>query len=143
MGHQDRGHYARKHPEKQRDKAIAALLEEKAEDGRLNCADAHRIAKKLGVTPDQIGVQADLAELRISRCQMGLFGYYPEKKDLNPDIEISPKVDEAIEKAQTDGRISCAECWELATALAISRKDMGSVCEKKGVRIKPCQLGAF
>ena len=143
MGHQDRGHYARKHPEKQRDNTIAASLEETAENGCLNCADAHRIAKKMNVAPEEIGIQADLAELRISRCQMGLFGYTPNKHILDPDIHISPEADQAIEKAVVDGRISCAQCWQIATELAMSRPDMGSVCEKKGVRIKPCQLGAF
>jgi len=143
MGHQDRGHYARKHPEKQRDTTIVTLLEQKAENGCLKCADAHRIAKKLGLPPDQIGIQIDLAELRISRCQMGLFGYYPNKHILNPDIQISPQADQAIDKAQTNGRISCAQCWELATFLAMSRPDLASACEKKQIRIKPCQLGAF
>jgi len=143
MGHQDRGHYARKHPEKQRDNTIAALLEQSAEDGRLNCVEAHRIGKKLGIPPDQIGIQADLAELRISSCQMGLFGYYPNKKRLNPDIKISSEADQAIDGAQTEGCISCSRCWELATQLAMSRLDMGSACDKKQVRIKPCQLGAF
>jgi hypothetical protein len=113
------------------------------ENGCLKCADAHRIAKKLGLPPDQIGIQIDLAELRISRCQMGLFGYYPNKHILNPDIQISPQADQAIDKAQTNGRISCAQCWELATFLAMSRPDLASACEKKQIRIKPCQLGAF
>lgn len=143
MGHQDQGHYARKHPEKQRDNAAAQVIEKKAESGCLNCADAHRAAKQLGLSPDQIGVQADLAELRISKCQMGLFGYHPGKKNLNPDIEISPAADRAIDEAQTDGRLSCAQCWELAAELGMSRLDMGSACEKKGIRVKPCQLGAF
>ena len=143
MGHQDQGHYARKHPEKQRDEAIAQVIEKMAESGRLNCSDAHRAAKQLGVSPGKIGEQADLAELRISKCQMGLFGYYPGKKNLNPDIEISEAADQAIDKTQTDGRISCARCWELATELGMPRLDMGSTCEKKKIRIKPCQLGAF
>ena len=143
MGHQDQGHYARKHPEKQRDQAIAKVIEKKAENGRLNCTDAHKAAKQLGLSPNKIGEQADLAELRISKCQMGLFGYHAGPKNLNPDIEISEATEQAIDQAQTDGRISCVQCWELATALGISRLDMGSACEKKNIRIKPCQLGAF
>lgn len=143
MGHQDQGHYARKHPEKQRDAAIAQRLEQAAQDGRITCVDAHRIAKEMNRSPDQVGAQADLGELRISRCQMGLFGYFPDKKNLNPEIAVSAETRDAIDRAQTEGRISCAACWALATELGLSRLDMGSACEKMGLRIKPCQLGAF
>ncbi|MEH0022239.1 MAG: hypothetical protein V6Z89_21475 [Desulfobacter sp.] len=143
MGHQDKGHYAKKHPGQTPDPGCQETLQAAAKQGILTCADAHRAAKTLGGAPGQIGIQADLLELRISQCQLGLFGYSPGKKNLDPDVRVSPELGEAILAAQQDGRISCKVCWEMAKTHNISRLDMGAACEKKEIRIKPCQLGAF
>jgi len=143
MSHENHGHYAAKHPGKQINPMISDELKKSSNKGDLNCINAHKIAEKLGVTPDEIGIQADLSELCISRCQMGLFGYFPQKKRLDPNISIPPKLETALDKVQTQGRISCAQCWNLASELGIPKMDIGSACEKKGIRIKPCQLGAF
>lgn len=144
MGHENAGHYALKHPGEKEDTAIAARLAETAENGKISCADAHAIATAIGKTPDQIGMQADLAELCISRCQLGLFGYFPEKKKLNPDIVVPDPAARILDAAAgLKQRLSCQACWKLAAELGVSRLDMGAFCEKKGIRIKPCQLGAF
>lgn len=143
MGHQDRGHYARKHQDQDQNPEIADRIKASARQDMIECASAHRIAKATGCTPSQIGVQADLLELRIARCQMGLFGYGPKKKNLNPDVKISDALKKDILNGQKEGRISCRSCWDIARANKISRTDMGSACEKLEVRIKPCQLGAF
>lgn len=143
MAHQDRGHYADKHPEKTVDPVILKKLREISEKSLLRCASAHKAAKSLGVSPKKIGIQADLMELRIVECQLGLFGYAPEQKRIDPGIGISDKLWAAIENKSADGRLSCRECWDLAGEWKISRLDMGSACEKINIRIKPCQLGAF
>ncbi len=143
MGHEDRGHYALKHKGKSLDPKLSKAIEAAAVDGMLSCAAAHKAAKARGCHPKDIGVQADLLELRISQCQLGLFGYSPDKKKLNPNIEISDDLTDAILETQENGRISCRQCWDMAKTHSISRLDMGSACEKKEIRIKPCQLGAF
>ncbi len=143
MGHEDKGHYALKHQGKSLDPELSRALEAAAVDGMLSCAAAHKAAKTRGCPPNDIGVQADLLELCISQCQLGLFGYSPNKKKLNPDIEIPEALSNAILDTQENGRISCRQCWDMAKAHNISRLDMGSACEKKEIRIKPCQLGAF
>lgn len=143
MGHEDRGHYAAKHKGKKINKTITQKIKALSNDNCLTCSSAHKAAKALNIPPLEIGVQTDLIEYRISECQLGLFGYSDGKKKIDPDIEIPSNLNEELDKADKDGRISCLECWNIAKALKIKRLDAGSACEKKNIRIKPCQLGAF
>ncbi len=143
MAHQDKGHYADKHPGKNIDESISKKISSLADNGSLTCATAHKIAKNLGILPQEIGVQTDLMEFRISQCQLGLFGYSPEKKKIDPEIEVSQTLKDALDRASVERRISCSQCWEIGDTLKIKRLDIGSACEKIGTRIKPCQLGAF
>jgi len=143
MGHQDRGHYAKKHQNYSQNPKITDKIIASAREGMIDCPSAHRIAKVLGLPPSEIGVQADLLELRIARCQMGLFGYGPGKKNFNLDVKISDALKNDILNSQKEGRISCHRSWDIARTHKISRIDMGSACEKLEIRIKPCQLGAF
>lgn len=144
MTHEDRGHYAKKHPTAKQDPELADRIKSVATEGNLDCASAHRIVKSTGCKPLDIGIQADLLELRISRCQMGLFGHGPDKKkNLNPDINVSKELESDILNSQRQGRLTCSQCWEMAKAHKIAKIEMGSVCEKLEIKIKPCQLGAF
>lgn len=72
MGHEDKGHYALKHPDKSLDLKLCKAIKTAADQGQLTCASAHKVAKSLGCSPGDIGIQADLLELRISQCQLGL-----------------------------------------------------------------------
>jgi hypothetical protein len=143
MGHQDKGHFAAKHKGRQVDEAVAEQIRAMAKNGSISCAAAHKTSRTLDLPPLEIGVQVDLMELRISECQLGLFGYPGEKKRFDQDIVISDDLDKELETSVTDGRISCSDCWEIAARMKIARLDVGSACEKKNFRIKPCQLGAF
>jgi hypothetical protein len=143
MAHQDKGHYAGKHPDRKMDPVIVKKLENLSDQGRLTCAAAHRAAEDLTVSPQDIGIQADLMELRIIHCQLGLFGYEPQTKRIDPGIEVSDDLRAHIENNSIDGRLSCKAGWDIAKKFKISRLDMGSACEKINIRIKPCQLGAF
>ena len=42
-------------------------------DGRLPCAVAFKIAKKLKVTPKQVGEAANNLDIKIASCQLGCF----------------------------------------------------------------------
>ena len=80
MAHEDAGHYAAKHPEgTEVDPAINQELQQKVIAGKISCAAAHTIAGALNVAPKQVGTAIDLMEARIQKCQMGLFGYQPQK----------------------------------------------------------------
>ena len=143
MGHEDKGHFAAKHQDRQIKETIAQKLRAVAHDNSVACASAHRAGKALDTTPSEIGVQIDLLEYQIKECQLGLFGYSDGKKRIDPDIEISPELNKKLNSMTKDGRISCLECWSVAKDLKLKRLDIASACEKKSIRIKPCQLGAF
>ncbi|MFH2092366.1 MAG: hypothetical protein ABIJ31_08380 [Pseudomonadota bacterium] len=134
------------HPKKEKsqpDLHIQTKLTPFIKNNRIDCARAHQAARQLNIDPLEIGQQLDLLNAKIIHCQLGLFGYDTQKKQLDPTVQISLILDTKISAAQTDSRISCLKCWQLAKELSISRLDIASVCEKKGLKIKPCQLGAF
>ena len=144
MTRNNAGKYRAKHPAgATADPAIAAALEEVVEAGRVACAVAHDLAAELGVTPAEVGVTIDLLEGRIIKCQLGLFGYLPEKKIVKPAEKVSAELRGRLERAAIAGRIGCAECWEIAREQGIQKIAVATACENLGLKVKPCQLGAF
>ena len=144
MTHSDAGRYSAKHaPGGSPDERIAGAVREKAAEGALSCAEAERIGAALGVKLEEVGRTLDLLELRIGRCQLGLFGYGPERKAVHPAASVAPDLDEAIRGRLADGRLPCKAAWEIAAELRITRMEVSAACETQKIRIKPCQLGAF
>ncbi|MDY6862325.1 MAG: hypothetical protein SV062_04960 [Thermodesulfobacteriota bacterium] len=144
MTHEDRGHYAKKHSSDTRvDEKIAETVKKMQEDGKLTCSKAFKIVKKLKVSPGEVGRNADLLEIRLCQCQLGLYGYYPQKKIVKPAKEVLEEITEAIEKEISNGKLSCKSVWNIAEKLDIPKMKVSSACEKLGVKIGPCQLGAF
>lgn len=144
MTYSDAGRYAAKHaPGASPDERIAGAVREKAAKGELVCAEAERIGAALGVKLEEIGRTLDLLELRIGRCQLGLFGYGPERKAVHPAASVAPDLAEAIRGRLAGGRLPCRAAWEIAAALKITRMAVSAACETQKIRIKPCQLGAF
>ena len=147
MTHEDAGKYAAKHPPGTNpDPQIAAALGEHCKEGKLVCAVGEKIATELGVTIARVGATADLMELKIQRCQLGLFGWGPKPdhgKDL-PDVgDVPAGMQQAIADASEGGQIACAALWAVAREFKAARKTVAAVCEKSGFKIRPCQLGAF
>jgi hypothetical protein len=61
---------------KEMDKIPVEVLEavkKAAPEGRLTCAAAHELAKKLGVDPCLIGQAANATKVKIKKCQLGCF----------------------------------------------------------------------
>ena len=144
MTHQDAGHYRAKHPtDTKLDPKIAEAIKQKTEDGRITCAAAHKIAGKLNVSPADVGVAIDLLEMRINKCQLGLFGYGAQKNAVKPAQRVSPELEEAIKSSLVNNRISCNSCWEIAERFGIAKIDVSAACEALELKIGPCQLGAF
>lgn len=112
-------------------------------NGRISCADCHKAAEELKVEPAFIGPVLDEMQIRINLCQLGLFGYKDTGKRLDPKAEASPEINKILQDRQSGGVIPCADCWEIADRFKLSRGLIGSVCEKLGLSIKPCQLGVF
>ena len=80
---------------------------------------------------------------RITYCQLGLFGHSPEKKIVRPEKAVDLRLKTVIEAAAEDGRLSCLKAWDIAAQLQIPKIAVSNACEGLGMRIKPCQLGAF
>jgi hypothetical protein len=113
-----------------------------AQDKRLSCALAFKLAEKLGVLPSVLGKTVDLMDFRLNQCQLGLFGYTPNKKIVRAEEPVS-EIREAILSASEDGRLSCNAAWEIAARFNISKIAVSNACEGMNIKIKPCQLGAF
>jgi len=144
MTHEDAGHYASKHPKGvEADPGIAEQVRQKLSNNHITCAAAHAIAEDLSVPPSQVGMTIDLLEARIIKCQMGLFGYSPQKNIVKPAERVSSVLKNAIETKQADKRISCEHCWEIASQQELKKLEVASACETLGMKVKPCQLGAF
>lgn len=125
------------------DEQISAAIREKAVNGEISCRNAIDIARKLNKRTDIVGINIDLAELHINKCQLGIFGYKPEKRIVKAAASVTPELEEAIRKALVNGCLPCIVAWSIADARKIPRMDAASACEKLGIKIKPCQLGAF
>ena len=144
MTAQSNGHFAKKHPPGTTvNEKVKQVVEESLVDGCIDCNSAHIISEKMGVSPMEIGTAIDLVEGRITKCQLGLFGYGKGKKMIKASKSILPPLRSAIENALKDDVLSCAAIWRIAQEQSISRLSVANACEMLGVRIRPCQLGAF
>ncbi len=144
MTRNDAPKYSAKHPAgTPYDQTVADVLSRRSEDGRIACADAFDIARELSLAPAEIGRTADLLEYRITRCQLGLFGYSPEKKIVEPAHEVPDAVREQLDRFTIDGTISCVAAWKIADSLGMEWMAVAAVCELLELKIQPCQLGAF
>ena len=138
------GNFRAKHPPNIKvDERITREVTSKMIDGRIACKTAHDIATALNVPPADVGLAIDLLNGRIQACQMGLFGYGKVKDIAQDGLPIAPEINNTIQKALVHGRLACAEAWRIAEEAGIRRLDMGRACEKMGIKINQCQLGAF
>ncbi|MGD8883615.1 MAG: hypothetical protein PVI82_17085 [Desulfobacterales bacterium] len=85
MTHQKGQKFADKHnANTQLNDRIKDHIDRQAKNNELPCALAFKIAKELNVSPAEVGKTADLMETMLIKCQLGLFGYLPEKKIVKP-----------------------------------------------------------
>jgi hypothetical protein len=116
-------------------------------DEGLPCPVAHYIAAELGVSPVEVGRAADDMNIRCTMCQLGLFGYAvkgrPAYRVRQPMESVPEELEQAIQSASREGRVSCADLWQIGRALSFSRLEMGNAVEGLGIKVKPCQLGFF
>jgi len=125
------------------DAAIRTKLEKETREGTLSCAAAFTLVTDLNRTPAEIGKAADLLGIRLVKCQLGLFGYSPEKKIVRPSATVDPLLQEAIRGELQSGRLACRNAWDLAKRFRLPRMAVSAACEALGIKVKPCQLGAF
>jgi hypothetical protein len=125
------------------DPSIKEAVLKRSKEGDLPCTIAFEIVKELGVEAAEVGKTVDLLNFRLVKCQLGLFGYIPEKKILKPQSTDNQDLKDAILNAQIDGRLPCKNAWEIASEFEISKMMISNIAEAMKIKIKPCQLGAF
>ena len=113
------------------------------QNNELACAKAFKIADELNVSAAEVGKTADLLNMKLVKCQLGLFGYTPEKKIVKPKAASTIKLESAIQDSLAEGALPCAKAWEIARNFDISKMTVSAVCEQLKIKIRPCQLGAF
>ncbi|MFO7665464.1 MAG: hypothetical protein R6V76_02460 [Desulfobacterales bacterium] len=127
----------------EKDSLIDKEILNRVTDNELSCAAAFEIAAKLNIRPMDIGEAADRLNLILVSCQLGLFGYKPDKKIVKALETVSGELETAISESLAYGRLSCIKAWEIAAKLNIKKFSVSCACETLGIKIKECQLGAF
>lgn len=122
---------------------IVNVLRKKSIDNKLSCEEAANIAAFLAEPMKDIGVACDLLDISITRCQLGLFGYHPQKKIVSAAQSIASELEQAIVGRLVKGVLPCKAAWEIAENQALPKVKVASACEALKIKIKPCQLGAF
>jgi hypothetical protein len=120
---------------------------ERLEEGQLPCKQAFALVSILGVEPLAVGLEANDAGIRISRCQLGLFGYGPKAegkhKIVEPMAEVPERLAERLHQAAGPGGITCAALWKVADGLGVRRIQAAAAAEALGLRVSHCQLACF
>ena len=144
MTHEDAGHYAAKHNEDtQFNERIAAQVKAKAIDGQISCSIAHKIAADLEVAPAEVGINVDFLEVRITKCQLGLFGHSSQRQSPQPALHVDQELQRAIKASLVNGRLPCASAWKIGAKFGLSRMEVAAACDNQEIKICACQLGAF
>jgi len=107
---------------------------------------AEKMSKEFKVPMAEVGINADLLEIQIKECQLGLFGWGDKPghgKDIQPMDSVPAELRSAIEKAVVNGIVSCVAAWRIADQLSVKRKAVSAACDALKLKIRPCQLGAF
>ncbi|MCK9276280.1 MAG: hypothetical protein M0P57_14475 [Syntrophales bacterium] len=143
MTHEDAGHYAAKHPDSDVKKEVLEAVRLAAHDQKISCAKAFTVVRTLKTTPREVGIAADTLEIKIEKCQLGLFGYEPEKRIVKAASVIDEEMAGAIKESLAGGRLRCEDSWNIAKRFNCSKMTVSSVCEALAIKISECQLGAF
>lgn len=144
MTREDKGHFAKKHEKDQAiDQRIVEAIRDRTVENEIPCAVAFTIVEDLGVSPEDVGRAIDLVEKKISKCQLGLFGYGPGKQAVKPAEDVDPDLEKAIRGSLEEGRLPCKAAWDVSKSLELRKMQVSSACETFGIKINKCQLGTF
>ncbi len=135
-------------PRRKGDEAIAFEVRRRLKDGLLSCAAGFAVAEALGISPAVVGRTADALNIRLTFCQLGLFGFPGHAKGWDQakaaDKPVPAGLEDALRSAHgSKGEVSCLAIWKAAERFGVLRMQVGYLADKLGLRIRPCQLGAF
>jgi len=112
-------------------------------NNELSCASAFLIAKELDVYPGKVGMIADSINCRLVKCQMGLFGYRPDKKIVTPVKTANQNLKNTITDNLVKGKLECKIALDIASRFKVKKITVSGICEDMNIKINECQLGAF
>lgn len=120
-------------------------IEAVAREGTLPCPIALGTAKRLGVDSQEIGRKANEMEVRITHCQLGLFGHSSRGKGriVRPASQVPEELAQKINLLIVEGRMPCASAFALAREEGMGRLEVSNALEALGVKVSQCQLGCF
>lgn len=134
----------KKHPpDKKVNEEVAAAVKARVKEGELPCAVAFSITEETGASPGEVGFTVDMLGIRLVKCQLGLYGYKPNKRMVKPAESVSPDLEKAIRDALVNGRLPCLHAWQIAEGFGLKKMEVSSACETLGIKISSCQLGGF
>jgi hypothetical protein len=130
------------------DERIADAIRSRLEEGRLSCSGALAAADALGVAPIEVGRTADRLRVRLTRCQLGLFGNPGKGKGWEADDVGSHPAPEGLEEAlragsNERGEITCEGLWREAERFSVEPLQVAYLADRLGLKIRECPLGAF
>jgi hypothetical protein len=147
MTHKDAGKYSSKHRSGTIiNEQVARMVREKSPGGEIACVTCEKISKELEVDISEVGITVDILEIKIKKCQLGLFGYGKRPnhgKDIQAADSVSDEMKCAIEEAAENGKVTCVALWTIADRLGTKRKEVSAACETLKLKIRECQLGTF
>ena len=91
----------------------------------------------------EVGITADLLELKIKECQLGLFGWGDKPnhgKDIRATDSVSVEIKSALEKAAENGGVTCAALW--SDRRSAPRKAKGGLCRLRHFKTQNSSVSA-
>ena len=129
------------------DERIHQAILERLKEGKLPCNQAFAIAQLLEVEPLAVGMTANEADIRISNCQLGLFGYGPKAEGKHKIVhameDVPMRLAARLRAESEDNQLSCEAVWRVADGLGYRRLEASSAVEAMGLKVSRCQLGCF
>jgi hypothetical protein len=136
--------FSEKHdPDLRPDPGIEKALRKRGAKMEMPCALAFEIAEDLQVKPMEVGRTADLMNIKVVKCQLGLFGYKPEKKIVKAEETSNRALQDAVTGSSENNRLTCEKVWQIGAQFKTGRLTVSNVCQASSIQIKSCQLGAF
>ena len=119
-----------------------------AAGGQITCPRAFALARRLGISPAEAGAAADDLGVRVSRCQLGLFGYGSKADGKNKIVQAMDPVPSGLAArllaaAGERGAVTCAQVWDVARQARIGRLAAAGAAQGLGIHVSECQLGCF
>jgi hypothetical protein len=130
------------------DERIEVAIRSRLENGRLSCAAACEAAAALALAPIEVGRTADRLQVRLDRCELGLFGYPQRAKGWEVAGFATLPVPEGLEDALRDagagrGEVTCERLSQEARRFSAPLLQVGWLADRLGLKIRDCPLGAF